>query len=78
MADFVLRESDGWEELIDFQPSREDLDVLWHQVDEIDLDDATELLEERGYPIDGTLEAVVILLLPSVAGPVHRVWIHVS
>jgi len=79
MADLVLREADGWEELTEIPDAiRHGLEVgeFWAAVGSGATKKAVGLLEDAGFEFDQRISGVRAYYQPdSMAGELLRVWI---
>lgn len=80
MADLVIREADGWEELEELQAAIRhgglDIGELWSAVGNGSTKVAVTLLEDSGYEFDQKVTGVRMLSVPDdMLGERYRVWV---
>lgn len=78
MADLIIREADGWEELDEIDLTFEGgIDPLWTTVSLGDLDEAQSLLEDDGFDFEEEeIAAIRMIAVPDdVRGERIRIWV---
>lgn len=78
MADLIIREADGWEELEEVDLTFEGgIDPLWVAVSRGEIDEAQTLLEDDGFDFDGEeITAIRVIATPDdLRGERIRIWV---
>jgi hypothetical protein len=84
MADLVITEDDGWEELEDLMEAIQSGGVRAGDLEDAirsgDFDEAMSLLDSAGYEFekDSTVDFRMFLVPDDIIGYVYRVWVRES